>query len=283
MNQHSLTRKLSAIAASVIACASVAQASTLYTEDFSSYSVGDTPANWSVNANWAIAEKAGAKVYAGTDAAASNYFYSRLNFTSITYSTGQPLVEFSFDLNVENYRNLTAGSTGTFRITLQPDSSSTERYTLGIGYANLGTGNTLFFYADDGSAPVPSTSNAIGYTVEDGFASGFNLGPIGNDPSRGTGGNTYRMTLAVDQVTGNVTITATNLSAPEQVATYHDVWTPVELSSTGSLLFTTGTASMGRMEIGRVEIRAIPEPSTAILMGAALVVGSVGIYGSKAR
>jgi len=265
------------VALGTLALLPAAKGKTLYSEDFSGYLDGQTPTHWTTSSNWGVVTSGRGNSYVATDSDGGQYYSSTLKFSEIDDPAEASILTFSFDLQVENYRGLSAGGVGTFRITLRPDNVTDERYSIGLGYANI-SGNTLFFYAGAGTSPTPSAANAIGYDADNGFAEGFRLGAIGNQPVNGTRGNSYHFELTLDTGTGGITVITTNLSDPTQIATYSDQWQPIAVTKEGSLIFTTGVASQGKMIVNHVAIAAIPEPSVYGLIGIGMA-----LFGLKLR
>jgi len=260
-----------AAAVGLMAMLHPAHGAILYSSSFENDS--ETPVGWSSSSNWSVAESSSGKTYAGTDNSSSSYYPSTLGFSAIEDPGDAPVVNFGFDIRIENYRALSSGGAGTFRITLQPNGTVANKYSIGLGYAEIDGSNRLFFYAGAGSSPTPSAANAIGYQAGSGFDTGFDLGALGNNPENGTGGNFYHFELALNTQTGDIAITVTNLSDPSQKAVYSDAWLKTSVTQLGALTFTTGVASEGIMEVDNVIISTVPEPSIYGLAGAAMALG----------
>lgn len=266
----------SAYAALLLPClGAVAQAGILYQENFDSGAGSGRPAGWTATGAsagaWGISNAAASSApysYRGVDSETTGYFITSYRFTNLAGIAPATTVGTEFDLRIDNY-SITAASAATFRVTFRPNQTDNAQYAIGLGFANVGGGNRLFFYAGNGAAPAVNAASAIGYNPGTGFANGFDLG---TDVSQGTGGSFYRFSFLYDELTKAVEITATNLANPSQTTTFHDVWTAgAPVLTTGELILTTGSVSRGTMYVDNVRVTAIPEGQHLSLVGAGLL------------
>ena len=260
----------SALVASLLALSgAVAHAGVLYSENFDSRTIDTLPSPWSAGSGgWGVSDAAsssGSKSFRGVDAHATSFYNATLGFTGMTGIADAGTIGVNFDLRIDNY-TVAAGAVNGFRVTYRPTSSSSS-YAIGLGFANVGGSNRLFFYAGDGAAPTPSALNAIGYTSGTGFASGFDLG---TNVSAGTGGNFYNFAFTFDGVSKEVAIIVTNLANPAQTFIFHDTWlNGVAANTTGNLTLGTGSASQGTMYVDNISV--IPESQHLTLLGGAMM------------
>ncbi|MGE4488501.1 MAG: hypothetical protein AB7E95_03030, partial [Kiritimatiellales bacterium] len=218
-----------------------ATAGVVYEEDFDD----------GVATGWVTGGTAGTYTYTvfggmlqGVDSSSAGYSLDYVNQNSfIPFSTendGSEIVKLSFDFRVDNY-TLSLGSTATFRFLFQPQGQDT-RYAFGLGYAVVNGVNKVFLFADSGSTPTPSASNAIGY--HDGtWDAGFDLG---SNVSSGTDGSFFRFLMISNSRTGDLRIIVENLSTGEKTI-YLDTHGPYVMSTSKgcSLWAVTGTSSVG--------------------------------------
>lgn len=270
---------IAAIGAFFLGAAASSHGQVLFTDNFDSYTSGSAPAGWvsTTTPPWKVSSAAsasGTNSYwvSDTVSAAGAYSLATRSFSTLTALNSNTTVNLQFDLRIDSYQGLTAGSGATFRVAIQADGTAANQYAIGLGYANVGSSPTLFFYAGAGQAPVPTTvgsaSNAIGYQAGTGFAPGFDLGAMGSATTNGTGENFYHFDLTYNSTTGAVDIVVTNLANPLQKATFSDVWkSKLPITTAGQLVFTTGSISVGEMYVDNVQLAAIPEPSSLVLLG----------------
>ncbi len=262
----------SALVASLLALSgAVAHAGVLYSENFDSRTIGSLPSPWSAGSGgWGVsnaASSSSSNSFRGGDASGSSFYNATLAFTGMTGIANAGTIGVNFDLRIDNY-SMTAGANNGFRVTYRPTSTSAQ-YAIGLGFANVGGSNHLFFYAGNGAAPTPGVSNAIGYSAGTGFASGFDLG---TSVSAGTGGNFFNFAFTFDSVSKEVAIIVTNLANPSQTFTFHDTWNlGVASDATGNLTLGTGSASQGTMYVDNIAIAAVPEGQHLTLVGGAVL------------
>ncbi|MGE4488499.1 MAG: PEP-CTERM sorting domain-containing protein [Kiritimatiellales bacterium] len=241
----------------------VATAGVVYEENFD-----DGVAN-----GWVTGGTAGTYTYTvsggmlqGVDSSSAGYSLDYVNQNSfIPFSTendGSEIIKLSFDFRIDNY-TLSLGSPETFRFLFQPQGQDT-RYALGLGYAAVNGVNKVFLFADSGSTPTPSASNAIGYNSGSGtWDAGFDLGSTVSD---GTGGDFFRFSLTSDSTTGDMQITVENLTTGT-TTTYLDTTDPYVMSTSKgcTLWVVTGVSSVGTVMLDNVSLSAVPEPASIAL------------------
>jgi len=283
-----------------------AQASVIWSEDFSNDTVNTTVTqDFTGNAapDWIIT---GSSVRIPTavelGGTGTSFHVGRINDNSSSFgkgevfmtqfapfntsNPGQSIFQISFDLRVDSYGGNVAAATP--RVIVKPTTGTTNALVLGFGgQANVDNdvGTDLFLFATVNASliPVPSATNAIGLIGGSGgtWAPGFDFGnyvsSVAADAANDTNDEFYRFVIDWNTLgtTNAITGTVTQLSSGQTTTFTRSPTAAVAFSSsdtTNSFAFESSNSGRHTQYIDNISV-VIPEPTTGLIVGMVCVGG----------
>ncbi len=217
-----------------------------------------------------------------TDAGAGQFAMDVVStqFAPFSLAAGD-IVTLSLDVNVTSFVATNAASTFRFGLADGNLNNGTARAAVGWGYANIadGDGSTtdLMFYATTNVGTTPTAANVVGFSGG-AWTPGFDFGDYnsGSATSNDTGG-WYNISMSFTQGSAAVSGLITNLSNPGQTAAFNlTMLTPLNWATNDAadaVNILSGLGGTGVFDVDNISVSVtnIPEPSTAVLGGLALV------------
>ena len=268
-----------------------AHAATLWTDTFTRTSepltydfTGNAANDYTVAGTSAVTPTLGSENLVINDSVSGQFAQNVLadQYAPFILNAGD-IVIVTLDVNVSSF--VAANAASTFRLSILDGNAAngTGVLTVGWGYTNIATGDAtseLHFYATPSAGVTPTTAQAIGWSGGS-PVSGFDFGdynsasgpsndtaPIGTSPSV-----FYRIALTLTQGSTAASGTITNLVTSESAAFSNTLTNPFNWGNnvTDGIQLLSGLGGTGIFTVDNIDISAVPEPSTAVMGGLAML------------
>jgi MYXO-CTERM domain-containing protein len=276
---------------SLLAVSSSARATVVWADEFARSSgpltydyTGNTSNDYTVAGTSAVTPTLSSNSLLITDTVSGQFAQNVLatEFALFTLTAGDTVL-ISLDLNVSSHIASAAASTVRLGILDGNAANGATVMSVGWGYTNIATGDPtgeLHFYRVGGAGTAPSTASAIGWSggspvagfdfgdYNSGSAASNDTAPIGTSPSA-----YYRIAVTLTQGSTAASGTITNLNTAESASFTHTLLAPLDWgnNATDGLQLLSGLGGTGVYSMDNISVSVVPEPSSALLGGLALL------------